>query len=95
MPPNLYTRSYTVTYKTPYLDRYRHTMGEAKRRKEQLGDRYGQVSNNKKSTNSASVGTDFVKWTTRGAWLGIGLLVAGWATIRWIGPSFGWWTISN
>lgn len=35
----------------------------------------------------------FVSWTTRGAWVGIGLLVVSWLTVRLIGPAFGWWTV--
>ncbi|MEH1891721.1 MAG: DUF2839 domain-containing protein [Nostoc sp.] len=35
----------------------------------------------------------FVSWTTRGAWIGIILMVVGWATIRFIGPAFGWWQV--
>jgi len=69
-------------------------MGESKRRKETLGEDYGKEER-------------FISWlplsksqaqrayqlTTRGAWVGIGLLVATWVTIRFIGPSFGWWTV--
>lgn len=69
-------------------------MGESKRRKETLGEDYGKEAR-------------FISWlplsksqaqrayqlTTRGAWVGIGLLVATWVTIRFIGPSFGWWTV--
>ena len=36
---------------------------------------------------------DFVRVSTKGAWIGIGLLVFGWFMVRWIGPSFGWWKI--
>ncbi|MEY3254997.1 MAG: hypothetical protein RLZZ29_128, partial [Cyanobacteriota bacterium] len=35
----------------------------------------------------------FVKITTRGAWIGIGTMVAIWVTIRFIGPAFGWWQV--
>jgi hypothetical protein len=70
-------------------------MGESKRRKEQLGDQYGIEKNilpwlpiTKTQANQ------FVEWTTRGAWVGIVLLVASWITIRFIGPSFGWWHVN-
>ncbi len=35
----------------------------------------------------------FVQTSTKGAWIGIGLLVLGWFTVRWIGPALGWWQI--
>jgi hypothetical protein len=70
-------------------------MGEAKRRKEQLGEQYG------KETNifpwlplTKGQGEQFVKWTTQGAWAGIGLLIAWWVTVRFIGPSLGWWQVN-
>ncbi|MDZ8069473.1 MAG: DUF2839 domain-containing protein [Nostoc sp. DedQUE08] len=69
-------------------------MGEAKRRKTTLGETYG------KETRILSwipitktQGEQFVTWTTRGAWIGIGLMVVGWVTIRFIGPAFGWWQV--
>jgi hypothetical protein len=34
---------------------------------------------------------DFVRVSTQGAWIGIGLLFFGWVTVRWIGPSLGLW----
>lgn len=36
---------------------------------------------------------EFVRVSTKGAWIGIGLLVFGWLMVRLIGPSFGWWKI--
>ncbi len=70
-------------------------MGEAKRRKQALGEKYGQeterilpwVPITKKQAEQ------FVTITTRGAWIGIGLMVAIWVTIRFIGPAFGWWEV--
>jgi hypothetical protein len=35
----------------------------------------------------------FVQTSTKGAWIGIGLLVFGWLTVRWIGPALGLWQI--
>jgi Protein of unknown function (DUF2839) len=70
-------------------------MGEAKRRKEQLGEKYGQPE--KSFLSNLSVGNlkpeKFVQWSTRGAWIGIGAIVAIWVVIRFIGPSFGWWEV--
>lgn len=37
---------------------------------------------------------DAYKLTTRGAWIGIGLLAFTWITIRFIGPGFGWWSVN-
>ena len=37
----------------------------------------------------------FVTLTTRGAWIGIGALVLFWVVVRFIGPSFGWWTLAD
>ncbi|WP_199247224.1 DUF2839 domain-containing protein [[Phormidium] sp. ETS-05] len=70
-------------------------MGESKRRKEALQDKYG-----KEKTIlpwmpiTKSQAEQFVKWSTTGAWIGIGLLVAWWITVRFIGPSFGWWQVN-
>ena len=69
-------------------------MGEAKRRKEALGDEYGKEQRiypwlplTKKQAEDA------YNLTTRGAWVGIGLMAIIWITIRFIGPGFGWWTV--
>lgn len=67
-------------------------MGDAKRRKEALGEKYGQESNIvpwlpiKKSQAQ-----QFTKLTSQGAWVGIGLLIAYWMIVRFIGPALGWW----
>lgn len=69
-------------------------MGEAKRRKEATGNDYGKeeyILPWLPITKTQS--EQFVKWTTRGAWVGIGFLVAFWITIRFIGPAFGWWSV--
>jgi hypothetical protein len=70
-------------------------MGDAKRRKETLGDQYGQESNifpwlPLKKSRAQQV----VNISTRGAWVGIGLLIAYWATVRFIGPALGWWQVN-
>ncbi len=70
-------------------------MGEAKRRKTALGDKYGHQDQRivpwLAITKSQS--ESFVKWSTRGAWIGIVATVAIWITIRFIGPAFGWWQV--
>ncbi|GBF80102.1 DUF2839 domain-containing protein [Aphanothece sacrum] len=69
-------------------------MGESKRRKSALREKYGQDETIlpwlpiKKSQAD-----DFYKWTTKGAWIGIGLMVFLWVTVRFIGPTFGWWNV--
>ncbi|MEM7556326.1 MAG: DUF2839 domain-containing protein [Cyanobacteria bacterium P01_A01_bin.84] len=69
-------------------------MGEAKRRKEVLGEEYG------KETKilpwipiTKSQAQTSVKLANRLAGIGIGLMVVSWIIIRFIGPSFGWWQI--
>lgn len=69
-------------------------MGESKRRKQQLGAGYGQEKRvlpwlpiTKKQADQ------FVQWTTRGAWIGIGVMISAWLTIRFIGPGLGWWDV--
>ncbi|MBR8832026.1 MAG: hypothetical protein N5P05_000690 [Chroococcopsis gigantea SAG 12.99] len=67
-------------------------MGESKRRKSALGDKYGQDENVAPwlpiSKNQAARA---YKITTRGAWIGIAVLASIWVIIRFIGPAFGWW----
>jgi hypothetical protein len=69
-------------------------MGESKRRKTQLGEKYGadkSIFPGFSFTKANS--TKFVEWSTRGAWIGIFVLGGGWVVIRFIGPSFGWWDV--
>lgn len=67
-------------------------MGDAKRRKAVLGDKYGKEAPILPWLPiTKSQADQFVKWTTRGAWVGIGMLVATWVVVRLIGPTFGWW----
>ncbi|MBZ8178975.1 MAG: DUF2839 domain-containing protein [Oscillatoria sp. PMC 1051.18] len=69
-------------------------MGEAKRRKEALGDKYGQEQTILPWLPiTKSQAQMFYKWTTTGAWIGIGLMVAFWLIVRIIGPGFGWWQV--
>lgn len=70
-------------------------MGEAKRRKSKLGDQYGKeprIVPWLPITKSQS--EQFVKWTVQGSWLGIGLLIVTWLTVRFIGPAIGWWEVN-
>ena len=69
-------------------------MGEAKRRKTALGEQYGQDNRILPWVPiTKSQAELFVSLTTRGAWIGIGLMVVVWVTIRFIGPAFGWWEV--
>ncbi len=70
-------------------------MGEAKRRREALGEDYGKEERILPwipITKSQS--EQFLQITSRGAWIGIGILVATWLTVRIIGPGFGWWAVN-
>ncbi len=69
-------------------------MGEAKRRKSALGEKYGEqpyIYPWLPITKTQS--EQFIKWTTTGAWTGITLLVVLWITIRVVGPGLGWWHV--
>ncbi|HEY9889983.1 MAG TPA: DUF2839 domain-containing protein [Candidatus Obscuribacterales bacterium] len=71
-------------------------MGEAKRRKEQLGSDYGKEDNILPwlpITKSQS--ESFIKWTTRGAWIGIFGMIGLWVVVRFVGPGFGWWDVTG
>ncbi len=74
-------------------------MGEAKRRKEQLGKTYGNTDAEplwpqlKGLPITKGQVKQLYEWSTRGAWIGIGVLVVLWITVRFIGPSLGWWQI--
>lgn len=70
-------------------------MGEAKRRKVALGEKYGQEERILPWIPiSKSQSEQFLKWTTKGTWIGIGFLVVYWITIRFIGPAFGLWQVN-
>lgn len=71
-------------------------MGEAKRRQQSMGENYGKPEPIVKGLPiSKDMASQFVKWSSRGAWAGIILMIAAWLTIRFIGPGFGWWTVAN
>ncbi len=70
-------------------------MGDSKRRKEVLGDKYGQeepIFPWLPFTKTQA--SQFVKLSTKGAWFGIGALVAWWLIVRLVGPAFGWWQVT-
>lgn len=65
-------------------------MGDAKRRKNSNPNPEGtRIVPWLPLTTTQSA--DFVRVSTKGAWIGIGLLAFGWLMVRLIGPSFGWW----
>ena len=70
-------------------------MGESKRRKAALGDRYGTDTDRLLPwlpiTKAQS--EKFIKLTSTGAWIGIGIMIAIWFTVRFIGPAFGFWEV--
>lgn len=69
-------------------------MGDSKRRKAALGDKYGQEETIVPWLPISKTQADqFYKITTKGAWIGIGVIAAVWVTIRFVGPAFGWWDI--
>lgn len=70
-------------------------MGEAKRRKETLGEQYGKgPSLSPWFPFTQSQAQQFVNWTTRGAWIGIALLIVCWVSVRFIGPVLGLWQVN-
>ncbi len=70
-------------------------MGESKRRKEVLGNQYGK--NSKRILPwlpiTKAQSEQFIKLTSKGAWIGIGVMIAVWFTVRFIGPAFGFWEV--
>lgn len=68
-------------------------MGEAKRRKEALGEKYGQSQTF--FGVSKERGMQMYRWTMRGAWIGVGITIAFWLTVRFIGPALGWWELQD
>ena len=76
-------------------------MGEAKRRKI-LGLPPRDITQKKDNDDSPrfidwlpvteNQKDNFIKVTIRGGWVGIGLLIALWVVVRFIGPALGLWT---
>jgi hypothetical protein len=70
-------------------------MGDSKRRKEALGEQYGKEANIFPWLPiTKGQGEQFVKLTSKGAWIGIGFLIAWWVVVRVVGPAFGWWQVN-
>jgi hypothetical protein len=70
-------------------------MGDSKRRKETLGEKYGQEPNiTSWLPIKKSQAQKFVDWSSRGAWIGIGILVTYWVVVRFLGPGLGWWQVN-
>ncbi len=73
-------------------------MGDAKRRKAKMGDKYGDPDqelifpNFKYFPITKGQARQAYTWTTRGAWAGIIALAIIWIVVRFIGPFLGWWT---
>lgn len=71
-------------------------MGESKRRKAALGDKYGQEAQIFRWLPITKKQADRIfKWSNLGTKIAIGLLVVSWITVRFIGPAFGWWQVVN
>lgn len=71
-------------------------MGESKRRKVALGEKYGQETQIFPWLPiTKSQAQQLVDWSNGAAKIGIGLLVVSWVTVRFIGPAFGWWQVIN
>lgn len=70
-------------------------MGESKRRKAALGEKYGLESERILPwvPITKSQAEKFIKITSTGAWFGIGIMIAAWFTVRFIGPAFGFWEV--
>lgn len=75
---------------------FEKNMGESKRRKAALGEKYGQETQifpwlpiTKRQAQQV------VDWSNRIAKIGIGLLVVSWVTVRFLGPAVGWWQVVN
>lgn len=70
-------------------------MGESKRRKAALGKEYGSESERILSwvPITKNQAEKFIKITSTGAWFGIGIMIAAWFTVRFIGPAFGFWEV--
>ncbi|MCP9776021.1 DUF2839 domain-containing protein [Cyanobium sp. HWJ4-Hawea] len=78
-------------------------MGEAKRRSSQ-GLPPKSPKRNQPDTSPRLVewfpltrnqADQFVKVSTKGAWVGIAALVLFWVIVRFIGPAAGWWSLAD
>jgi len=82
-------RTYSLTINSLYI------MGESKRRKSALGEEYGQESDRifPWLPITKAQAEKFIQITSKGAWIGIGVMIAVWVTVRFIGPAFGFWEV--
>ncbi len=70
-------------------------MGDAKRRKETGATKPEGTRIVSWLPLTTTQSSEFVRITTKGAWIGIGLLVFGWLAVRWFGPALGLWQITG
>jgi hypothetical protein len=69
-------------------------MGESKRRKTSLGDQYGKEAPIMAGLPiTKKQAEQFVLWTNRGSWIGIGVMAVFWVMLHFIGPALGWWEV--
>ncbi|MGB2924950.1 MAG: DUF2839 domain-containing protein [Limnothrix sp.] len=69
-------------------------MGEAKRRKKNLGDDFGKEQRIYPWLPlTKTQAQDAYNLTTKGAWVGITVMVILWVTVRLIGPALGLWAV--
>ncbi|MEY2857426.1 MAG: hypothetical protein RLZZ74_1738 [Cyanobacteriota bacterium] len=68
-------------------------MGESKRRKSALGAEYSHDRIFPWLPITKAQAEKFIQITSKGAWIGIGIMIAVWVTVRFIGPAFGFWEV--
>jgi hypothetical protein len=69
-------------------------MGEAKRRKEALGEDYGKEPNLLPWLPVTQQQLQKVyKIVMRGSWIAVFVVLLSWIVVRFIGPYFGWWEL--
>jgi fatty acid desaturase len=70
-------------------------MGDAKRRKDALGDDYGKEGRLYPWLPfTKTQAQQFMKISSTGAWIGIIAMIAAWIVVRFVGPYFGWWEVN-
>lgn len=71
-------------------------MGEAKRRRDQLGEDYGKEKPALPLLPITKQQSEkLARWTTTGTWVAIALTIGFWITLRFIGPGLGWWELAD
>ncbi|GAB4218099.1 MAG: DUF2839 domain-containing protein [Synechococcales cyanobacterium] len=71
-------------------------MGDSKRRQASLGEQYRDPGLEPILPGlpiTKKQASDFYRVSTQGAWLGIGVLIVFWVTVRFLGPMMGWWHV--